>query len=89
MSHIKPYIEERVLAEAEYIVATGATIRETAKAHRVSKSTVNKDMHGVCKELHHALYLQVRVCTDKNMNERAMRGGIATRKKYRDIMKEV
>ena len=41
---MKDYIQERVIEIAHYIIETGATVRETAKVFKVSKSTVHKDM---------------------------------------------
>ena len=38
------YIEDRVLEVANYIVESGATVRQAAKKFGISKSTVHKDM---------------------------------------------
>ena len=37
-------IEKRVIKEAEYIIKTGATVRQTARIFCYSKSTVHKDV---------------------------------------------
>ena len=38
------YIEERVLAVADYIIDHQATVRAAAKAFKVSKSTVHMEV---------------------------------------------
>lgn len=40
---MKDYIEERAILIATYIIEHNATVRQTAKAFGVSKSTVHKD----------------------------------------------
>ena len=44
-------MKTRVLKEAEYILKTGYTIRETANQFKVSKSTVHKDLHERLKNI--------------------------------------
>ena len=63
-------IHMRILAEAEYIVKTDSTVRAAAKHFNISKSTVHKD---VTERL---IYI------DKNLSERHIRGGMATKSKY-------
>ena len=41
---MKDYIEERAVEIAYYIMENKATVRQTAKAFGVSKSTVHKDV---------------------------------------------
>jgi len=76
------YISERVIKEAEYIIETGTTVRAAASHFKISKSTVHKDvterLSGIDKELFH----EVREVLNKNLSERHIRGGIATRNKY-------
>jgi len=38
---LKDYIEERAISIANYIIESNATVRQTAKAFGVSKSTVH------------------------------------------------
>ena len=40
---MKEYIEERAVEIAYYIIENNATVRQTAKAFGISKSTVHKD----------------------------------------------
>lgn len=80
---MKGYIENRVRDIAEYITTTGATVRQTATEFGVSKSTVHKDMTERIEELNPIMAEKVRHVLQKNMDERHIRGGIATRKKYK------
>ncbi len=74
--------EERAVECAEYIIQTGATVRETAKVFKISKSTVHKDVTHRLKAVNKSLYESVRKVLNQNKQERHLRGGIATRKKY-------
>jgi putative DeoR family transcriptional regulator (stage III sporulation protein D) len=78
------YIEERVISEARYIIGKGATVRGAAKEFGISKSTIHNDMTVRLKEIDEELYHKVRKVTEKNLSERHIRGGLATRKKYRE-----
>jgi len=75
-------IERRVLMAAEYIAATGATVRQTARKLGVSKSTVHKDMETRLPQLSSALAKEVAAVFAKNKAERHLRGGEATRRRY-------
>lgn len=75
--------EERAIALAEYMIETGATVRQTAAQFGVSKSTVHKDITERLQRLNYALYLQAHGVLMKNKEERHIRGGMATRQKYR------
>ncbi len=66
----------------DYIVKTGSTVRDAAKNFGISKSTVHKDVTSTLKTKNAALYESVREILDKNKEERHIRGGEATRKKY-------
>lgn len=76
------YMERRAVRCAEYILETGATVRECAAAFAVSKSTVHKDVTERLMFIDKDLYLQVRGVLEKNLAERHLRGGEATRLKY-------
>ena len=75
-------IERRVLLEAEYIAKHGATVRRTARALGVSKSTVHKDMETRLPQLSRPLAREVAQVFARNKAERHLRGGEATRKRY-------
>ena len=80
-------LRERVLTLAVYIAENGATVRDAAKQFGVSKSTVHKDVTCRLKEYHAGLYEQVRDVLEQNKSERHLRGGYATREKYRLLQK--
>ena len=79
---LKREIYIRVTEAAEYIRATGATVRVCAKRFGVSKTTIHKDMRERLKEISPALYEEVARVLAKNKAERHIRGGEATREKY-------
>ena len=66
-----------------YIIETRATIRPAARHFGLSKSTVHKDLSERLPLVNRALYLSVREILDRNKAERHIRGGLATRKKYK------
>lgn len=76
-------IEKRVLEIAQYIIQNKATVRECAKQFGVSKSTVHKDITDRLEEIDPLLAGQVRVVLNLNKSERHIRGGLATREKYK------
>jgi putative DeoR family transcriptional regulator (stage III sporulation protein D) len=76
-------VENRACALAVYIIETGATVRAAAAQFGISKSTVHKDLTDRLKRCNPGLYRQVREILDRNKQERHIRGGLATRKKYR------
>ena len=76
-------IEERACELAVYIIETGATVRSAASHFGISKSTVHKDLQHRLPKCNHALYAQVRQVLDLNKAERHIRGGMATRQKYK------
>lgn len=67
---------------ADYVIETGATVRQAAQSFGVSKSTVHKDLTERLKHSNKALYDEVSKILFKNKSERHIRGGEATRKKY-------
>lgn len=77
------YIEERALELARYVIENKSTVRETAKRFYISKSTVHKDIVERLKVFDRNLYLDVKRVLDENKAERHLRGGMATRRKYR------
>ena len=79
---MKEYIEERAIGIANYIIESNATVRQTAKAFGVSKSTVHKDVTDRLMQINPALAKQARQVLDVNKSERHIRGGLATKEKY-------
>ena len=76
-------IEERACDLALYIIEHQAPVRSAAKQFGISKSTVHKDLSQRLPAFNRALYLQVKEVLDLNKAERHIRGGIATRRKYK------
>lgn len=76
-------IEERACQLAVYIIETGATVRAAASHFGISKSTVHKDLQQRLPKCNSTLYAQVRQVLDLNKAERHIRGGLATRQKYK------
>ncbi len=79
---MKQYIEERAMNIANYIIEQNATVRQTAKAFGVSKSTVHKDVTERLPAFNNALAKEARKVLDVNKSERHIRGGLATKEKY-------
>jgi len=80
---LKDYIEERVLEVAKYIIESKATIRKTAKIFGVSKSTVHKDITERLPKINPAVAKEAREILELNKAERHIRGGRATKLKYK------
>lgn len=76
-------IDDRSILLAKHIIATKDTVRKTAKLFGISKSTVHKDVTERLERINKALYLDVQKVLEQNKSERHIRGGIATREKYR------
>ena len=76
-------IEERVADLAAYIVDNQTTVRAAARQFGISKSTVHKDLTERLPRINPGLYRQVRPLLDLNKAERHIRGGLATRRKYK------
>ena len=83
MVFLKANIEERACELARYVIENNATVRSAASRFSISKSTVHKDLSERLEPVDRELYLRVKTVLDKNKAERHIRGGIATRKKYR------
>lgn len=81
---MKDHITERSIELAEYIINTGATVRDAAKNFGVSKSTVHKDVGIRMKKINKCLYVRVKEVLEKNKAERHIRGGMATKNKYKN-----
>ena len=74
--------KERCELIAEYMIESGATVRQCASYFSVSKSTVHKDITGRLYYVNRRLYEQAKKILEKNKLERHLRGGEATRQKY-------
>ena len=70
-------MEARACDLAEYLLANNTTVRAAAKQF------VHKDLTERLEKINPALYQQVRQLLDRNKAERHIRGGMATRRKYK------
>ncbi len=76
---------ERCVLLAEYLISERTTVRGVAAHFGISKSTVHKDITQTLKKINYTLYLEAKEILDVNKKERHLRGGEATRQKYRYI----
>ena len=82
---MKGDMEERAQSLALYIIENRTTVRAAAQKFGISKSTVHKDISERLPLFDRALYLQVKEVLDENKAQRHIRGGIATRRKYKGL----
>lgn len=82
---MKNPVEERAIELGVYIVENRSTVRATAKQFGISKSTVHMDVATRLKELNPQLYHMVREVLELNKAQRHIRGGIATKEKYKSL----
>ena len=80
---MKGNMEERAVTLAQYIIENRTTVRAAAQKFGISKSTVHKDISERLPQFNRVLYQQVKEVLEVNKAQRHIRGGIATRKKYR------
>ncbi len=80
---MKGNMEERAERLALYILENRATVRSAAQKFGISKSSVHKDLSERLPTFNRTLYLQVKEVLEQNKAERHIRGGIATRRKYK------
>ena len=80
---MKGVVEERAIELGEYILEHNATVRSAAKRFHISKSTVHKDVSERLQVVNPQLYGQVRHVLEVNKAQRHIRGGQATKRKYK------
>ena len=80
---MKGIVEERAVELGEYIIENNATVRKAAKKFGVRKSTVHKDVAERLKYVDPQLYKKVKNVLEINKAQRHIRGGMATRMKYK------
>ena len=76
-------IDERACELAVYMIENKTTVRVAAKHFGISKSTVHKDLSQRLPRINKLLYNKVRTILDDNKAQRHIRGGIATKEKYK------
>jgi putative DeoR family transcriptional regulator (stage III sporulation protein D) len=82
---MKEAVAERACKLGEYIKCHKTTVRGAAGVFNISKSTVHKDVTERLKIKNPELYKEVKKILEINKSERHIRGGMATRKKYKGI----
>ncbi|MBQ5994785.1 MAG: sporulation transcriptional regulator SpoIIID [Clostridia bacterium] len=76
-------VSDRAVTLGRYIVDNNATVRQAAGQYGISKSTVHMDVTRRLQKINPSLFRQVRRVLDVNKSERHIRGGNATREKYK------
>lgn len=85
---MKDTVEDRAVELGEYIVQNQSTVRAAAQVFGISKSTVHMDVTKRLSRINPSLYTAVREVLDENKAQRHIRGGLATREKYKQSAKE-
>ena len=80
---LKTIVDERAIELGEYIVENNTTVRATARKFGISKSTVHSDVSSRLRKASPSLYIEVRKVLENNKAERHIRGGQATKEKYK------
>lgn len=78
-------MEERACQLALYIIENKTTVRAAARKFNISKSTVHKDLSERLPAFNRTLYLQAKQVLEENKAQRHIRGGMATRRKYKGV----
>lgn len=81
---MKDAIEQRACELATYIIRQRTTVRATAKQFGISKSTVHKDIKERLKHIDPDLYASAALVLSYNKAVRHLRGGEATKRKYKN-----
>ncbi len=76
---------DRAVMLGLYILEHRTTVRAAARQFGISKSTVHKDVSERLRTIRPALAEQVREILLQNKQERHIRGGMATKEKYRRL----
>ncbi len=82
---MKEDLVERIMNVANHILKTHDTIRKTAKIYGYSKSTIHHDVSIKLKNIDFNLYQRTKQVLDENFAEKHIRGGEATRKRYKEL----
>ncbi len=77
--------QERCVSLAQYMIDNKATVRNAGKVFGISKSTVHQDITARLEKIDKNLYRQVREVLEQNKQERHIRGGMATKRKYSEL----
>ncbi|MBR4407076.1 MAG: sporulation transcriptional regulator SpoIIID [Clostridia bacterium] len=75
---------QRAISLGRYILKTGKTVRQTAVVYGISKSTVHNDVSKKLPLIDPRLFEKVDRILQKNFKEKHLRGGEATKNKWKD-----
>ena len=75
--------KERCIVLASYLIENKTTVRAVASKFGISKSTVHKDITQTLRSVNNSLYYEAKAILEKNKMERHLRGGEATKNKYK------
>lgn len=75
-------LEQRAINIAQYIIATGNTVRKAAEIFELSKSSVYTDITNKLHKIDYVLWEKCRGVLQENKKQRSNRGGESTRMKY-------
>ncbi len=78
-------VENRAIEIGKYISINKSTVRKAAKNFGISKSTVHKDVSDRLKIINPSLYFKVKTVMENNKATRHIRGGIATKNKFKNF----
>ena len=82
-------LDERTIKLAYYILENHITIRDTAKASNIPKSTVHNDLSKKLKYINYNLFLEVKKLMEENFSIKHIHGGESTKLKYEALKKEI
>ena len=83
------YYDNRTLELACYILENNTTIRATAAAFNIPKSTVHHDLNTRLKYIDYSLYKKVKKLLENNFNIKHIHGGESTKLKYQKLKSEI
>ncbi len=82
-------LDDRTIKLAYYILENHTTIRATAKAFNIPKSTVHHDLSTKLKYINYKLFLEVKKLMEENFSIKHIHGGESTKQKYEALKKEI
>lgn len=79
--------ETNVINQANYILENHSTIRATAAAFNIPKSTIHHNLSTKLRYINFPLYKEVKKLLNQNFNLKHIHGGESTRIKYQKLKK--
>ena len=76
-------LDSRPITLAHYVIQTKSTVRKTGVVFNISKSTVHNDLTKKLPTMSRELFEQVDAILKENFKVKHLRGGEATRRKYK------